>query len=115
MSIHINHLNEINTPLIMCMLLHRWSSGPYDSTGSLVTGLDVCNGKFDSTSGSYAYWATTSYPYFSSCFGPGKCSATSSPLPNFWMTLKKRCWLIHTVPRTLWRRKLPLLRPNVYH
>lgn len=45
--------------------------GPYSSTGALHTGLDVCNGKFDSKL-NYAYYATTTYPYLSGCFGPGE-------------------------------------------
>lgn len=36
--------------------------GPYDASGSLVSGTDLCNGKSDSN-GNYNYWAKTKYPY----------------------------------------------------
>ena len=44
--------------------------GPYDDSGNLHTGLDVCNGKFDDD-GKYAYYSTTTFPYHIGCFGPG--------------------------------------------
>lgn len=46
--------------------------GPYLSSGKLITsGVDICNGMFYDTIGSYAYFATTKYPYITGCFGPG--------------------------------------------
>ena len=46
--------------------------GPYLSTGAQVTsGFDVCNGMFYDSIGNYGYFATTTYPYVTGCFGPG--------------------------------------------
>jgi hypothetical protein len=45
--------------------------GPYDDSGSLHTGLDNCNGKFDAA-GDYGYYSTTTFPYHIGCFGPGQ-------------------------------------------
>ena len=51
--------------------------GPYLSSGAQVTsGFDVCNGMFYDSIGNYAYFATTTYPYITGCFGPGN-------YPNF--------------------------------
>ncbi|CAF0827796.1 unnamed protein product [Adineta ricciae] len=45
--------------------------GPYLNGGKLVTtGFDICNGMFYDSSGDYAYFATTKYPYITGCFGP---------------------------------------------
>ena len=46
--------------------------GPYTSSGSRVTsGFDICNGMFYDTIGNYGYFATSTYPYITGCFGPG--------------------------------------------
>jgi hypothetical protein len=46
--------------------------GPYWKSGQLITsGIDICNGMFYDTIGTYAYFATTKYPYITGCFGPG--------------------------------------------
>ncbi|CAF1279025.1 unnamed protein product [Didymodactylos carnosus] len=46
--------------------------GPYLSAGTRVTsGFDVCNGMFYDSIGNYAYFATSTYPYLTGCFGPG--------------------------------------------
>ena len=46
--------------------------GPYLSSGTRVTsGFDVCNGMFHDSIGNYGYFATTTYPYLTGCFGPG--------------------------------------------
>lgn len=46
--------------------------GPYTSAGTQVTsGFDICNGMFYDSIGNYAYFATTTYPYITGCFGPG--------------------------------------------
>ncbi|CAF1375564.1 unnamed protein product [Didymodactylos carnosus] len=46
--------------------------GPYLSSGAQVTsGFDICNGMFYDSIGNYAYFATTTYPYITGCFGPG--------------------------------------------
>jgi hypothetical protein len=45
--------------------------GPYDADGQLHKGLDNCNGKF-LLDGSYAYFATPTFPYTLGCFGPGQ-------------------------------------------
>jgi hypothetical protein len=46
--------------------------GPYLSNGNLITsGIDICNGMFYDSTGDYAYFATTKYPYITGCFGPG--------------------------------------------
>eukprot|EP00754_Rhynchopus_humris_P037898 Rhum_TRINITY_DN205_c0_g1::Rhum_TRINITY_DN205_c0_g1_i1::g.847::m.847 len=49
--------------------------GPYlaDGTKADVAGLDVCNGAvgLDGDCGSYAYYATTKFPYLTGCFGQG--------------------------------------------
>ena len=46
--------------------------GPYLSASTRVTaGFDVCNGMFYDTIGNYAYFATSTYPYLTGCFGPG--------------------------------------------
>jgi hypothetical protein len=46
--------------------------GPYLSSGSQVTsGFDMCNGMFYDSIGNYGYFATTTYPYITGCFGPG--------------------------------------------
>lgn len=45
--------------------------GPYLNNGQLITsGLDICNGMFYDSSGNYAYFATTKFPYITGCFGP---------------------------------------------
>ena len=46
--------------------------GPYLSAGTRVTsGFDICNGMFHDSTGNYAYFATSTYPYLVGCFGPG--------------------------------------------
>jgi hypothetical protein len=46
--------------------------GPYLSANTRVTaGFDVCNGMFYDSIGNYAYFATSTYPYLTGCFGPG--------------------------------------------
>ncbi|CAF1113288.1 unnamed protein product [Adineta ricciae] len=46
--------------------------GPYLSSGVRVTsGFDVCNGMFHDSVGNYGYFATSTYPYVTGCFGPG--------------------------------------------
>ena len=59
--------------------------GPYLSSGVQVTsGFDICNGMFYDSIGNYAYFATTTYPYITGCFGPGnypsfKPNCTTNP------------------------------------
>ena len=49
--------------------------GPYTSSGSQVkSGFDICNGMFYDSIGNYGYFATTTYPYITGCFGPGNLS-----------------------------------------
>lgn len=43
--------------------------GPYDSTGELWQGVDVCGGRL--VDDSYSFVATTTFPYFGACFGGG--------------------------------------------
>ena len=51
--------------------------GPYLSSGTQVTsGFDICNGMFHDSIGNYGYFATSTYPYITGCFGPGN-------YPNF--------------------------------
>uniref|UniRef100_A0A7S1G3J0 YHYH domain-containing protein n=1 Tax=Bicosoecida sp. CB-2014 TaxID=1486930 RepID=A0A7S1G3J0_9STRA len=57
--------------------------GPYDASGELWQGVDVCNGR--DVDGSYSFVATTTFPYFSGCFGGGNhpgyspsCSANAA-------------------------------------
>ncbi|CAF0969399.1 unnamed protein product [Adineta steineri] len=63
--------------------------GPYDSSGQQVTsGFDVCNGMFYDSIGNYAYFATTTYPYITGCFGPGnypnaKPNCTANPVQSY--------------------------------
>ncbi|CAF1214715.1 unnamed protein product [Adineta steineri] len=63
--------------------------GPYNSTGQQVTsGFDVCNGMFYDSIGNYAYFATTTYPYITGCFGPAnypnaKPNCTSNPAQSY--------------------------------
>ena len=47
--------------------------GPYEDTGKLAEGLDVCNGKEVDINGdiNYAYFGREVFPYFVGCFGPG--------------------------------------------
>ena len=46
--------------------------GPYLSSGAqVISGFDICNGMFYDSIGNYAYFATTTYPYITGCFGPG--------------------------------------------
>jgi hypothetical protein len=46
--------------------------GPYLSLGLQVTsGFYICNGMFYDSIGNYGYFATTTYPYITGCFGPG--------------------------------------------
>lgn len=46
--------------------------GPYTSAGVQVqSGFDICNGMFHDSVGNYGYFATTTYPYITGCFGPG--------------------------------------------
>lgn len=59
--------------------------GPYLSTGVRVTsGFDICNGMFYDSVGNYGYFATSTYPYVTGCFGPGnypsvKPNCTTNP------------------------------------
>ncbi|CAF3754318.1 unnamed protein product [Adineta steineri] len=63
--------------------------GPYDSSGKQVTsGFDVCNGMFYDSIGNYAYFATTTYPYITGCFGPAnypnaKPNCTTNPAQSY--------------------------------
>lgn len=46
--------------------------GPYTSAGVQVeSGFDICNGMFHDSIGNYGYFATSTYPYITGCFGPG--------------------------------------------
>lgn len=47
---------------------------PFDENGLLHTGLDNCNGKYDSQ-GNYGYYATPTFPYLIGCDGPGVYNA----------------------------------------
>ena len=46
---------------------------PYDENGDPHAGLDSCNGKV--YEGTYAYFASNSFPYILGCFGPGVYSS----------------------------------------
>lgn len=68
------------SPLLGFALDGRRLYGPYDSTGTLAGGLDVCNGRWeqqtnhtdDENGGVYAYTyrASPSFPYLIGCWGP---------------------------------------------
>ena len=67
--------------------------GPYLSSGVQVTsGFDICNGVFFDSIGNYGYFATTTYPYITGCFGPGnypsfKPNCTTNPAAAYTPTL----------------------------
>ncbi|CAF1228176.1 unnamed protein product [Adineta steineri] len=59
------------------------------TNGKQVTsGFDVCNGMFYDSIGNYAYFATTTYPYITGCFGPAnypnaKPNCTTNPAQSY--------------------------------
>eukprot|EP01062_Namystynia_karyoxenos_P081500 TRINITY_DN8978_c0_g2_i1.p1 TRINITY_DN8978_c0_g2~~TRINITY_DN8978_c0_g2_i1.p1 ORF type:complete len:1061 (+),score=245.94 TRINITY_DN8978_c0_g2_i1:84-3185(+) len=68
--------------------------GPYNADGTLITGVDVCNGRhltFSNIAGGgthYSYVATSTFPYFVGCFGPGSRpsftpTCTSNPISAY--------------------------------
>ncbi|UJR07703.1 hypothetical protein I4U23_011988 [Adineta vaga] len=63
--------------------------GPYLSSGTQVTsGFDICNGMFYDSIGNYGYFATSTYPYLTGCFGPGtypnfKPNCTTNPATSY--------------------------------
>ena len=63
--------------------------GPYTSAGVQVTsGFDICNGMFYDSIGNYGYFATSTYPYVTGCFGPGnypsvKPNCTTNPAGSY--------------------------------
>ena len=63
--------------------------GPYlSSTSQITSGFDICNGMFYDSIGNYAYFATSTYPYITGCFGPGnypsfKPSCTTNPPASY--------------------------------
>ena len=66
--------------------------GPYLSSNTRVTsGFDVCNGMFYDSIGNYAYFATSTYPYLTGCFGPGNYpsfgpNCTTNGVPSYTMS-----------------------------
>ncbi len=69
--------------------------GPYLSSGDQVkSGFDICNGMFYDAIGNYGYFATTTYPYITGCFGPGNYpnvapNCTSNSVSSYALTLSK--------------------------
>jgi len=57
-------------------------------TGTTVSGLDLCNGKYDEVNREYKYFVTSHFPYWPGCFGPSSGdmsyspSCTANPPPN---------------------------------
>lgn len=72
------------SPLLGFAMDGRRIYGPFDSTGSLARGLDLCNGRWEINGRSnetavefglairaeYTYRATPDFPYLIGCFGP---------------------------------------------
>lgn len=65
-------LSSSSSPVVLGYALDGHAIyGPYDQHGRLHDGLDNCNGKF-LDDGTYAYFATPTFPYLLGCFGPGQ-------------------------------------------
>lgn len=72
------------SPLLGFALDGRRIYGPYDSTGTLAGGLDVCNGRWEQQANGtddgssepyvYTYRASPSFPYLIGCWGPAGAS-----------------------------------------
>eukprot|EP00752_Nemacystus_decipiens_P014158 g12590.t1 len=72
------------SPLLGLALDGRRIYGPYDSTGTLAEGLDVCNGRWEQQANdtddgntetyAYTYRASPSFPYLIGCWGPAGTS-----------------------------------------
>jgi hypothetical protein len=99
--------------------------GPYIAGVRTTSGFDICNGMFFDSIGNYGYFATTTYPYITGCFGPGNYpnttpNCTTNPPTSYTMSKYALSFLNSTIPNasTVYRSKscivLLILLINVF-
>ncbi|CAF1396730.1 unnamed protein product [Adineta steineri] len=88
--------------------------GPYLSTNTRVTsGFDVCNGMFYDTTGNYAYFATSTFPYLVGCFGPGNYpsvgpTCTMNGVSSYTMSSYAMLFISNSTTPAIWSSMKPL-------
>ncbi|CAF1103249.1 unnamed protein product [Adineta steineri] len=88
--------------------------GPYLSTNIRVTsGFDVCNGMFYDTTGNYAYFATSTFPYLVGCFGPGNYpsvgpTCTMNGVSSYTMSSYAMLFISNSTTPAIWSSMKPL-------